>query len=513
MECSVPSLLHALLRRVGIRIDIRRIGEVYGRHPLPHGIRSLSDTLDELRVGNMVCRLTPEQLAGVGGASFIAVAGRNEYPFVLVERIDDATHCVVVRTVAGRRMELAYDRFLASWSGIVLLAWRGEETRDSAWPALAVGRIFRGVDRRAMWWLAACVALLLGWSALRQPESGDLRWLFKAAGLAVSLVAVGKASFDPHLARRLCRLGSRSDCNAVLRSAGARLFGWISLGELSAAYFAASLVWGLLFAQAPGAVFPWLASLALAAAVWSLAWQARHRMWCPLCLAIDAILAADCIGETIVWNGFQRIGFGQLATEGLSFGLAFAAGTISIRRFVAMAGKGRELERLKFKREQLLGEPGIFWHALACQPEVGADSAEFRPLDNGVRAGHTVTVVMNPSCPGCAEVHKRIASLKEWSVRLFFVVGDGDGHSRDAAVRMISACLGRPWEETHRLIGAWYERQELPARTAVHPEAERILAAHREFCRKAGITGTPTVLVDNRRLPAMYEAEDLKILL
>jgi hypothetical protein len=53
---SSAYLLGALLRKRGIRRDALWLAAVCSRHPLPHGIRALSDTLDELQVPNMVCR-------------------------------------------------------------------------------------------------------------------------------------------------------------------------------------------------------------------------------------------------------------------------------------------------------------------------------------------------------------------------------------------------------------------------------------------------------------------------
>ena len=49
-------------------------------------------------------------------------------------------------------------------------------------------------------------------------------------------------------------------------------------------------------------------------------------------------------------------------------------------------------------------------------------------------------------------------------------------------------------------------------RTKIHPQAISILQAHRSYCQAVGIEGTPTVLVDNRRLPDTYDVEDLKYL-
>lgn len=84
MKNTLSSLLFFYLHKLGVRIDLLRIEEIYSHHPLPHSIRSLSDTLDELRVENMVCRLEFGQLSEIEGP-FIVVAGREEYPFCLVE--------------------------------------------------------------------------------------------------------------------------------------------------------------------------------------------------------------------------------------------------------------------------------------------------------------------------------------------------------------------------------------------------------------------------------------------
>lgn len=512
MKNPIPRLLNRFLCQLGIRIDFLRIQEIHSRHPLPHSIRSLSDALDELQVPNMVCRLEFGQLFEIEGP-FVVVAGNDEYPFYLVEKVDKKNRTVSLCSAFRESVVLTFEQFRSAWDGTVLLAEKGDETAQEPLLAYRIKQGLAFVERTSGYWLAALSLLLIGACLLRAPELADLRYVVKAAGLAVSLAAVYKASFDPHLAQRFCRLGKHSDCNEVFRSAGAKLFGWISLGELSAVYFAASLLFGILFGREGNALFPALDAIALGTVVYSSVWQLRKGLWCTLCLAIDAILTVDFIGEVVVWNGFHPFDFGHLAAIWLLFGLLFAVGVIFIRRFVTMAEQNRELDRLKFRREQLLDTPRIFWRELAEQSEVETDSSEFRPLDNGVEAEHTIIVVMNPSCPKCARVHKMLASLAEWPIRLFFITNDGDERSRNAALRMISARFDRSWEDTERLIEVWYERYELLAQLILHPEAERILAAHKEFCRKAGITGTPTVLVDNRRLPAMYETEDLKILL
>lgn len=93
----MPLLLHLFLSRIGIRISLLRIREAYARHALPHSVRALSDTLDALRVPNMVCRLEFGQLFEIGGP-FLVKAGEAEYPFLLVERLDRERQTIALRT-------------------------------------------------------------------------------------------------------------------------------------------------------------------------------------------------------------------------------------------------------------------------------------------------------------------------------------------------------------------------------------------------------------------------------
>ena len=120
----MPSFLHYFLRRAGIRIDLLRLRAVYDRHPLPHSIRSLSDTLDELCIPNMICRLEFDQLSELDGP-FLVVSGNAEYPFQLVERLDPETRTVHLRTADNRLIDETFDRFRSAWDGSVLTIDRG----------------------------------------------------------------------------------------------------------------------------------------------------------------------------------------------------------------------------------------------------------------------------------------------------------------------------------------------------------------------------------------------------
>ena len=198
-----------------------------------------------------------------------------------------------------------------------------------------------------------------------------------------------------------------------------------------------------------------------------------------------------------------------LLFDWLTFGVCFAIAMLAIRRIVVTVEVAAKYPREKYARERLLCDPDLFWQLLARQNEEPVHSDAASPTSNFVEAKHTITVVMNPSCPKCARVHRAFRGLEDYRIDLIFIVNEGDKSSFDAAVRMISSGIVNEWPRTDRIIGEWFDRRVLPDWLGIHPD----LREQMEYCRKIGITGTPTVLIDNRRLPDVYDVEDLKILL
>lgn len=513
MKTPIINLIHAYFRRLGIRINALRIEEAYASHPLPHSIRSLSDTLDELQVENSVYALTFEQLFEIEGP-FIVAVGREEYPFYLVEKLDKRGGILFLRTVANRSLRLTFEQFRAVWKGVTLMAEKGKNTQEDSRIVYWLKQGLWRVDRTAGFGIAALAAFFLITGILQVPAEGDWRYLIKSAGVLVSLLAVLKSSFDPRLAQRFCRHGQKADCNEVFHSAGAKLFGWISLGELSLAYFTASLLWGVFIAKDPSPVFIVLDVLAFLPVIYSLAWQIYHGKWCTLCLAIDFILIVDLLGEILLWGIAPRKWHFQMLTGGMGFGCMFALCLLAVKRIVEEAEKAeRTLPLLKYRNERLLSIPDVFWKLLREQPPQPVGSKAVSAVSNFLEAEHSITLVMNPLCPKCVAVHRMVGLLEGYRIRLVFWGDEADRKSCDVAKMLIAVGLEFGWDAVNRAIAAWYERQEFPEGMPQCCDTEEILEAQLEYCRKIRVEGTPTVLVDDRRIPEIYDAADLKILL
>ena len=58
-------LIFEFLHKLKIQIDLLTIQNRYNSHPLPHSIRSISDTLDKLNIQNMVCQVPNEYIESI----------------------------------------------------------------------------------------------------------------------------------------------------------------------------------------------------------------------------------------------------------------------------------------------------------------------------------------------------------------------------------------------------------------------------------------------------------------
>lgn len=507
------NLIYFFLCSLKIRINFLHIQEVYNKHSLPHSIRALSDTLDELQVDNIVCQPEFHQLIKID-SPFIVVTSNNAYPFYLVEKFDKNNKIILLRSASGQKRIQTFFEFQKNWQGIVLLAEKGTNIKEDPPGIYYLKQVLWHIHRTEAYWITALTAYLLLWKIIQNPSFQDFRYLIKIVGVIVSLLTVIKATFQPQIIQRFCHIGQHSDCNEVFKSPGAKLMNWVSLGELSLTYFASSVLWGIFIAQNPEILFILLDALALLFVIYSFIWQFIHHQWCSLCLIIDIIIITDFLFEILhkikIKNWLQQAEF---SPEILSYITMFTLCLLIIKKTVEIIEQNCTIPQWKFKHEKLLNTPDIFWQLLARQPKEKVDINKVPTISNSLNSEHNITIIINPSCPKCAKVHNIITSIEGYCIHLVFFVNNKDLKSYNAAIKLISYGINNTWENTNQFINSWYEKQETLVNTEITPQAKNILEAQLNYCKKIKTTGTPIILIDNCQTPQAFEVEDLKVIL
>ena len=499
--------IHDYLSLQGIRINNMRIKNLYSEHPMPHSIRSISDTLDALHVPNMVCNLEFSQLCEIEGA-FMIVFGKSEYPFFIVEYIDYDKQKVYVRDY-GKSVAIDIELFKQLWTGVVLMAYKSKQTIEDSFLSYNVGQAFSMLHNNMRWWLPLMsIVLLCTYAIIQTPNL----WytLPKIAGIFVSYIIVMRSFGETHLLNGICHIGKQINCDDVFKSDDTKLFNVFPLGDLSLIYFASTLMCICLGVPINSLLFATITSTTILFVIYSIGWQVAHHKWCTLCLIIDVILMID------LYVSIQHIVSGNIEyksslTHFLIFGGLMLGGLFMIRELVYSSESILHIKKLRLKYEQLLNCPNLFWEQMSQQEKMSILDQKM-VISNNIIAEQEITIIMNPFCSKCGTVHKQISSFCDYRINLIILSGQ-DERTKEIALKMISYALLNSWDSILEMIDIWYKTKQLPDDITILEQAQNILNYNIRYCKENNITGTPFVAINNKRIPAIYNIEDLVYIL
>ncbi|WP_460913375.1 cysteine peptidase family C39 domain-containing protein [Spirosoma areae] len=243
--------LHDLLKGLRAKVTRATVEESLLQHPDFPSLLSLSDVLTDWRVENTGLQLnTIEQLRELP-LPFIAHLQKNNGWYVLVNGLQGDT-ITYTDSGVGRKTESLID-FEKKWSGVVLLAEADEQSGETDY---TTKRIQERLDEAKQPFLligALVTSLFVLLSVAQDLTAPD--WLLivtKATGLILSGLLVAKQLGSKNaLTDRLCRINSKTNCDDVLNSPAAKLWGWLSWTDIGLIYFAGGLLTALLMGMQP----------------------------------------------------------------------------------------------------------------------------------------------------------------------------------------------------------------------------------------------------------------------
>lgn len=249
----------------------------------------LSHLLDSYGVRNEGVKFADKSAIAGLAAPFLAQTRGGI--FVIVTRLDPHSRKVQYDS-HGAMHEIDLDDFINGWTGIALLAFPDEGSRE---PDYASHRLTEIVGKMSKYALAlVAVALFAHFFCTRQLYahfSTILLTLFNCAGLYLSYLLLLK-SLNIHTAasERVCGVLEPGGCDSIMESEASKLLGVFAWSEIGFGYFGVSLATLLIFPQA----WPALAICNLCClpyTVWSI-WYQKYRAghWCTLCVGVQSTL-------------------------------------------------------------------------------------------------------------------------------------------------------------------------------------------------------------------------------
>lgn len=525
--------LSTLLQRLRIRVTALTVRETLPQHPDYPSLLSLSNMLDEWQVDNTALRLgNVEQLRELP-TPFIAHLTRQNGWFVVVEQVEKGQ--ITWYNPTDGQHTASLDDFGKQWNGVVLLAEATDKSGEIEFTKQRKRERLQ-TARTGLLITGAIALLALGFYQADSLLTVGLL-LTKLLGTMVSILLLIR-QFDNQnpLLNRLCKLGSKANCQSILDSSAARLTPWLSWSEIGFFYFAG----GLLFLYTPefhsGQRLPILALLNLLAlpyTLFSIYYQWRiAKQWCVLCLIVQGVLWVE-FGLTLsgmsnlglnnlgfdIRNSLKLLPFTTLGSFLFAYGLPMLLYVLlkpSITKALQNNQYQQQLNRLKYN-------PDIFQTLLEKQPKAPNWLPEKVVTLGNPDAEHTLIMVTNPFCGPCGQMHKEIDKLlhqnRHLKAHIIFTACDGpDGPTAQVVKYLLT--LGEA-EKIAMALDAWYEQPSknyevwatLFSLEADMDHLNNTVQQHCQWQQEADIMATPTLFLNGYRLPEQYRLAELRFII
>ena len=345
-------------------------------------------------------------------------------------------------------------------------------------------------------------------------------------GLSIALVSLNLEGKNSP-AQKLCQTSDSTDCHSVLDSSSAKLLGIFSWAELGMLYFGFALVFLLtgMISQQVASTLDLLAAigfLALLYVPYSLYYQARViRQWCRFCLSVQAVLLLQAVAG---------IAFGSFSYQTLLLFpyIPFLWG-LAIPMIVWLVVKPSWVDSVKGKEasqnlRRFQSNEKLFTEMHASQvamPPIPENMPVFRY--GNPDATNTLTVITNPFCGPCSQMHERIDEILAANpflrVENIVLTGNEPNDKRT----QIAACwlsLNENGQNVREAMDKWHKLGVKDVESYTREMAcaidqsqiERVMASF-QWANDAEVNSTPTMLLNGKRIPEPFQVEDLEYLL
>lgn len=513
-----------LLNSLQVPFTFGTVKDSLKQHPDYPSIAAVHDTLKEYKVDNLVLQTEPDKLDELP-LPFIAYLKGKSAGFITVTNV--TAHEIIFLKANSLTAIEKKDRntFLNEWSGISLLA---EKTEQSGEKDFKVNRKKEKWENLRLPFLSATIIILLffsitGGSTFSYSFLGIT--LLKLTGVVVTgLLLWYEIDKNNPFLQNVCSGNKASNCNAILQSKEAKLFGLISWSEIGFVYFAGGFLFVIPSLEGSAQLLAWLNLLALPYTFFSIYYQWRiAKQWCPLCLAVQVLLVL----EAVVF--FTAEYYKPLTSSLPAYYILLTTFLLPVLFWYFVKPyllQSKEAEEYRNRFFRMKRDGRIFEALLAKQKRITVSTDGLGITLGNPHATNTIVKVCNPYCGPCAKAHPAIHELLEGNdnlkVQILFTATPDEKDTRNKPVKHLLAIAEKKDQQlTEQALDDWYlsEMKDYEVFASKYPMNGQLkkqdgkLEAMNSWCNEVKIDFTPTFFVNGYQLPENYNINDLKYFL
>lgn len=486
----------------------------FEEHPYKYNMLGLSMMLDDYGVANKGLRVDnkKEAIAELDAPYIAHVSG----DFVNVYNVTPEKVCYLWN---GIDIKSTYEDFVDVWDGIVLIA---EADKKSGEPH------YKENKKKELWYiliqviLSSAIATLCVLSyvnhELCKSIGINLLLLLNGIGLYISyLLTLKQLKRHSRYADKLCTLFKKSDCNDVLYSDAAKLWGIISWSEIGLGYFTSNII--LLFFAPQNIIYIALLNLpTLLYSFWSI-WYQKFKVgqWCPLCLLVQALFwGIFIINLCCGYISVSSMKWEEILCTASIYTIPF----ICIHLAIPLITELNKTRNIGYELESLKLEEEIFLALLNKEKKYRISKSVSRIFFGNPASKILITIFSNPHCEPCGRMHKRLRLMQEKlkDIACFQYIFSSFSEDLDSSNRfLIAAYFNNTVEDAEKIYDLWFEggkymKEEFFEKYSYDLDTTEVnaeLDSHQQWKKETQLMATPTILINGYELPDIYKIEDL----
>jgi uncharacterized membrane protein len=511
---------------MGIQVSLPVMKDFFNNHVYKDSLLCIQDFISDTGLYTKAIRYNKPDIEKLPTPFIVTLqpASGNQNRFAIVSEISE-TKVKILDPANYKWRHIDKQVFIEQWTKVALLA---EDGRSEV-VKQAVRRSGYDVPYVAMRLSIVLITTLL---LFRLSVTNVLVYLISilnVAGIIISFYLVKlDFGYNNSITNKFCNISGKFSCNEILASKGASIFN-IKWAIIGLSYFVANFVLSLfifLFLKEYKTGLFAFNCLPLLFVGYSLFYQwIVEKKWCVLCLLVQGILVAQFI--TLRFN--NRTTFSQGGKDNLIDALLLIMLTHLLSLYIinfVLAKRYRFIEstRVKFfAYKKALLTTGSFDHFTFTAQTM--DAPELGIFIGNPKASNSILLISTPSCRFCADAILDLLSLTRGSynvrIQLLFLCYASAAatdeqvinyflnlHKQEAPARLCDAlyywALKKP--APYNFINAFPLKG-----TIVDCKAD--IESMASWCAARNIDNVPTLFVNGRPLPYVYDIKDLKFAL
>jgi uncharacterized membrane protein/thiol-disulfide isomerase/thioredoxin len=475
-------------------------------------IKAVTDTLDYFGIENIAANVPTSALDQMP-EYFLALIGSEQFTeLVLVKK--SKTHIQYVDR-ENKKFKTTYDEFSGNWTGTLIAIEKEEKKQTTFTRKINVSVVLT----------IAIIGLAVISIFLDNRDLPESIYLFLAlSGLTLSfLTSKEELGIKDKVTTKVCGAisGDKFGCSNVINSREGKIFGILSLADLSLLFFVSVMAYGLTFGLNT-TITNALSLASLPVIAYSVYLQIfKLKEFCLLCILTSVVLISQFVLLQFTFTGWE---FSLL--DMVQFSLVTAVSALiwlSMKKFWKDSNQLTETlrEYYSFKRN-----PELFLSAIKSKRQITLDriSPEERVYFGNKDASIRIISVTNPLCGYCKEpfeVFDKLLQDHPEDIQLTYIFNtaeDAENPATQIALKTI-ALYQKDKELAYNALKDWYSNKDLEnwkkkfdrvGTMLLGPES--ILKTHRSWCEANEINYTPETMLNSYNFPnKQYKIKDLPL--